>query len=150
MLEIDKLKKYQKEGLIVTIIGIVFFMIGLFAYSITESHTNDVIGVPVTLVSRPYGIIGVFLMLLGIVEIIVGIISKIHYDNKLRIYDIQFSKQNPQGQYQQSYPQQQYQKPYPQQQYQQPQYHNCPNCNLQVKDGTQFCSSCGTNISKTN
>ena len=150
MLEIDKLKKYQKEGLIVTIIGIVFFMIGLFAYSITESHTSDVIGAPITLVSRPYGIIGVFLMLLGIVEIIVGIISKIHYDNKLRIYDIQFSKQNPQGQYQQSYPQQQYQKPYPQQQYQQPQYHNCPNCNLQVKDGTQFCSSCGTNISKTN
>ena len=90
MLEIDRLKKNQKEGILVSLIGIVFFIIGLFAYSITEPYTSDVIGVPITLVSRPYGAIGVFLMLLGIVEIIVGMISKGYYDNKIRIFQRKF------------------------------------------------------------
>jgi hypothetical protein len=151
MLEMDKLKKKQKEGLIVTTIGIVFFIVGLFAYSITESHTSDVIGVPITLVSRPYGAIGAFLMLLGIVEIIVGIISKKHYDNKLRIYEMQFSKQYPPGQYyQQLYPQQQYQQNYhpPPQQTHQPTSSKakayCHKCGKQIPEVSGFCIECVT------
>ncbi len=44
------------------------------------------------------------------------------------------------------YPQQPYyQYPQYQQQPQQP-YINCPNCKLQFKNGTLFCSNCGTKI----
>ena len=126
--ELDKWTKYAKEGILVTVAGFILFIIGLIPYSITETNTNTLIGVQMELTTRPYGTVGSFLMIVGILGIIAGIISKIYYDNKLKIYGLQYT-----------------QLPY-QQYYQPPQFRICPNCNLQVRNDTQFCPRCGTKI----
>jgi flagellar basal body-associated protein FliL len=153
-MEKDIQKKDQNIWILILILGVVLFIIGLIAYSITETSSVNAFGIEVDVTTRPYGTIGLILIFLGVAAIIGSIAMKIYFSGSSTIIPPQY----PQQQYYQHPPQPYY--PYPQQQYYQPppqQYHQnpnpppqqvryCPNCKQPTGSQTSFCPSCGAKI----
>ena len=84
MQEIDKWKKYAREGVYATFIGIVLLLIGAGLYSITETRIIMIENTPMPLAYRPYSEIGGLLIYFGFACFIGGIASNIYYDHKLK------------------------------------------------------------------